>query len=342
MIHKPIRLFWGENYAEKPEVVKTAIDKAVQETILKIHLYPGSLYQDAINLIAKSLGVEENQVILGHGIEGLIHITTSTFLDLNKVGAMFHPSFFVFENNLQRYKHVYYPVHYDKKVTVEDLLNNIRKTDLFFLASPNTATGNYLLSRDEIEKLLNNYSGLLVVDECYYGIGNQTVIDLIKRHDNLLIYRGVTKVMGMGSLRLGFAISQKYNIDRLKYHLTDIELDPINSFSLQIFKATFLFYDLLATNTKAFFNDFYLFMRKKFPGNKIVKTVTTFYFMDIRDSGKQACEVINLMNKSGFLMSSSELKDNSTINFPEFIQLTPPPKEYWEDFSSALQKALTQ
>ncbi|OGD62760.1 hypothetical protein A2160_04820 [Candidatus Beckwithbacteria bacterium RBG_13_42_9] len=341
-ISKPIRLFWGENYSEKPPLVAKAIQKAAQETIEIINLYPGSIYQDAVKLIAKTLKVKEEQIVFGHGIEGLIHLTSMAFLGKGKVGGMFQPSFFVFANNLKRGQFLDYPCSYNQKVDLNRFIRFLQKIDVFFLASPNTATGNYLLTRAEIEKVLKSYKGLLVVDECYFGIGNQTVIDLVKKYDNLLIYRGLTKVMGLGSLRLGFAIGQKKIIDQLKYHFTEIELDPVNTFSLKVFLAAFPYFKSLVQNTNNFFDQFLDYMKKQFPQDKFIKNVTTFHFMDIRRYKVANYKVQNYMNQKGYIFSQEKLENNKGINFPELIMLTPPPKQLWPDFARTLKQALRQ
>lgn len=340
--NKPIRLFWGENYSEKPLIVQKAIKKALINTTKKINLYPGSIYQDTVKLISKNLKVHEDQVMLGHGIEGLIHTTAMTFLGPNKVGGMFEPSFFVYDNNLNRCKPVRYPCTYNKKIDVKDFINKIKNTDVFYLASPNTATGNYLLTKSDIEFVLKNYKGLFVVDECYFGIGYQTVIDLIPKYDNLLIYRGVTKVMGLASLRLGIAIGDKKIIDKLKYNFTDIELDPLSTWSINIFNETFPYFTTLANNTNEFFDDFYGFMQSKFPKDKFIKTVTTFYFMDIRRYKVSRFKILNYMNDHNYLFSGKNLTKDEKGEFTEFIQLTPPPKKYWNNFTETLKKALNQ
>lgn len=339
---KPLRLYWHENYAPKPPKVLAAIDKAYQESKQVINLYPGELYQEVVNLIAKKFKLEKDQVILGHGIEGLIHLTSRTLLGPKKIGAMFKPSFFVFENNLKRYKYLTYPCHYQKKVNVKAFIKKISKTDIFFLASPNTATGNYLLNHDEIEHVLKNYSGLFVVDECYFGVGNITVVDLLKKYKNLLVFRGVTKVVGLGGIRLAFALGNKKIIDRLKYQFTELEWDPINTLSLNIFKYTFPYFDQLAKNTRQFFIDFLNYLKSEFPNDRFIHNQTNFQYMDLSNYKTPAYKIINYMNKHGFLLSDSNLKDNSVLHFPEMLELPAPPKQYWPDFAKTLKKALNQ
>ncbi len=339
-LQKPFRLFWRENYSQKPPQVKLAIKKALKDSSDKINLYPGSLYDDVIELIARTRHVSNDQIILGHGIEGLIHLTSQTFLTPESTGGMFSPSFFVFANNLKRYRSVTYQVALDKKVDVDDLLQKIKDVDVFYLASPNTDTGSYLLSKEEIEHILQTYNGILGVDECYFGMGRQTVIDLIDSYKNLIVYNGVTKVMGMASIRLGYAVANKDIINKLKYNQNDIELDPINTFSLNIFKEVFPHFQELADNTNKFEQEFIEFMGSKFPETTFRKTLVTFHFMDLKPFNKQPYEVINTMTEAGYVMSGKHLTDNSTLNFPQFLEITPPPKEIWEYFAKTLRKCL--
>lgn len=253
---------------------------------------------------------------------------------------MFTPSFFIFDSILNRTKNLKYPCHYQKPIDLDDFINKLNTTNIFFLASPNTATGNYLLTKDQIETVLKQYEGIFVVDECYYGIGDLTVIDLLDKYPNLIIYRGMTKVMGMGAARLGVAISHPDIIKKLNYHHTDIELDPINSFSLNLLKYTFSQYQILAQNTRQFFSDFIKLLKQEFPSDNFIQNVTTFHFMDISRYQPKSYQIINFMNHHGYLFSDQDLPDDSSIHFPEFIQLTPPPKELWPDYIKTLKQAL--
>ena len=256
---KPIRLFWGENYSDKPHEVKDAMNRAFKLSQETIHLYPGELYEEAAQVIMNQWGVKREQLVFGHGTESLIHVTTDAFLGKGGTGGMLTPSFFVFGTNLDRVKSVKYPCTINQKIDFADFSKFIQQTDLFYIASPNTGTGNYLFSREQLESLLKNYKGILVVDECYYGLGDITVLDLINKYPNLIVYRTISKIMGMASLRFGMAFSQKQNIDKLRYHINDIELDPINSPPLYVVREAFCYYDLMAQTTKKFFKDLLIF-----------------------------------------------------------------------------------
>lgn len=339
----PIRLYWGENYSQKPQIVLDAIDRAYEETLKTISLYPGGLYEEVQDLVAAKFNFARENILLGHGIEGLIHLTATTFLhDKTKRIGLFEPSFFVFINNAARYQKTVYPCKVDSKVDVNDFVEKIQQVELFFLASPNTATGNYLFNYDEIKYILDNFSGYFVVDECYFGIGDQTVLDLVKTYDKLIVYRGFTKVQGLGSLRFGVVFANAKTISLLNYNHREIELDPINTFSLNVFKHTFPHFELLAKNTRTFFDKFVAALKKKFPANNIIKNVTTFEFMDISKYKVKYSDVVNYMNNNGYLFGSGKFEDTTETNETQLIELTPPPEEYWDDFLDTLERALTQ
>ena len=339
---KPIRLYWGENYSPKsPKVIKS-IEKAFGKTFVSIHLYPGSLYQKALGILSKSFQIKPDQIILGHGIEGLVHLTSLTFLDKGKSGGMFQPSFYVYADNLDQFTRISYPVHYAKKININHFLKYIEETQLFYLASPNTATGNYLVNKEEIEYILRQYKGVFVVDECYYGMGNQTILPWINKYDNLLIYRGFSKVTGMASLRLGIACGNKSLIEKLRFNQTDLEADTINTFSLHVVLETLPYFQELALNTKKFISEFLNFLQPLFPQAAFLDSLVTYQFMNIKKYDTPAYKIINYMNKNGYLLSDSNFTNDSSLPFPELIKFPAPPKEHWKDFAKILKEALNQ
>jgi histidinol-phosphate/aromatic aminotransferase/cobyric acid decarboxylase-like protein len=340
-LDKPFRLYWGENYSEKPKPVQVAIKQSALESIKTINLYPAKAYDEAAELMAQSVGAGIDQVILGHGIEGLIHLTSNTFLKKGSTAGMFDPSFFVFANNINRFNAFRYPVNLTTKVNVEDLIQQLKKVDLFYIASPSTATGNYLLTRKQIIQILESCQGILVIDECYYGIGTQTVVDLVNKYPNLIVYRGITKVLGLASLRLGFAISNKNLISKMKYFQNDLELDPIGTFSLKVFKHVYPYFNELADVTRKFEEDTITFLKEKFPETEFIKNVVTYHYMSMKPFKVPTYEVMNKMTKEGYIMSGEVLKDNSSLNFPEYLEITMPPRKYWQDFAKCLRKAIT-
>lgn len=80
-------------------------------------------------------------------------------------------------------------------------------TKLIFVCSPNNPTGNSI-NRTDIEVLLNNFSGLVVIDEAYINYAKQkTFIPELTEYPNLIILQTLSKAWGLAGLRLGMAFA---------------------------------------------------------------------------------------------------------------------------------------
>ncbi|MEO8406136.1 MAG: aminotransferase class I/II-fold pyridoxal phosphate-dependent enzyme, partial [Chitinophagaceae bacterium] len=80
-------------------------------------------------------------------------------------------------------------------------------TKIIWICSPNNPTGNSIFYPD-MEILLNNFDGLVVVDEAYINFAKQRslVIDL-KEYPNLVVMQTLSKAWGLAALRLGMIIA---------------------------------------------------------------------------------------------------------------------------------------
>ena len=86
-------------------------------------------------------------------------------------------------------------------------------TKMIFLCSPNNPTGNSL-NREDIEIILNNFSGIVVVDEAYINYSRQkSFISELTEYPNLVILQTLSKAWGLAGLRLGMAFASKEIID---------------------------------------------------------------------------------------------------------------------------------
>jgi histidinol-phosphate aminotransferase len=96
---------------------------------------------------------------------------------------------------------------------LEDLVD--QQTKLIWICSPNNPTGNAFNRRD-IETILNNFNGLLVIDEAYINFSRQqSFIGELTEYPNLVILQTLSKAWGMAGLRLGMAFASDMIIDVL-------------------------------------------------------------------------------------------------------------------------------
>jgi len=113
------------------------------------------------------------------------------------------------------------------------------RTKLIFICSPNNPTGNSI-NRSDIEPLLNNFDGILVVDEAYINFARQkTFIPELREYPNLVVMQTLSKAWGLAALRVGMAfageeiinvlnkVKPPYNINQAAQNLVLEALDNI-------------------------------------------------------------------------------------------------------------------
>lgn len=76
-------------------------------------------------------------------------------------------------------------------------------TKLLFICSPNNPTGNNM-NRADVEVLLNNFPGIVIIDEAYINYSKQkTLIEELTKYPNLIVMQTLSKAWGLAALRLG-------------------------------------------------------------------------------------------------------------------------------------------
>jgi len=84
---------------------------------------------------------------------------------------------------------------------------------LVFLCSPNNPTGN-LYETERVVKILENFNGIVVVDEAYIDFANQASwSSKLNQYPNLIVLQTFSKAWGMANIRLGMMFASKQIID---------------------------------------------------------------------------------------------------------------------------------
>jgi histidinol-phosphate aminotransferase len=97
----------------------------------------------------------------------------------------------------------------DFSLDVDSILKKADKeTRLLFVCSPNNPTGNQFRESD-IKQLLDEFNGVVVVDEAYVDFASGSVINWVRDYDNLAVLRSFSKAFGLAGLRLGYLVSSK-------------------------------------------------------------------------------------------------------------------------------------
>ncbi len=201
------KLDLNENFVVEDEVLKKLLSEACAR--IDPRLYPSPYGGVATKAISDFLGFDESQISVGNGADEVLDLIAKVFVSEISKALIVEPTFSMY---------AYYTCLYGgKKVTAlltpsfeldqeEVLKKTDENTSLLFLCSPNNPTGNQF--RDAaIKKILENFTGVVVVDETYVDFAGHTVIDLVRDFDNLVVVRTFSKAFGMAGIRFGFLVS---------------------------------------------------------------------------------------------------------------------------------------
>ena len=102
----------------------------------------------------------------------------------------------------------------DFQLDVDGILEAVdANTKLLFICSPNNPTGNNM-KRDDVEILLNNFPGIVIIDEAYINYSKQkTFIQELTEYPNLIVMQTLSKAWGLAALRLGLCYASMDIID---------------------------------------------------------------------------------------------------------------------------------
>ena len=103
----------------------------------------------------------------------------------------------------------------------------LKENSLVWLCNPMNPVG-YAFGKEEIKKLLyqiEDKNSHLVVDEAFIEYcPEHSVVDLVVKHDHLLITGSMTKILGIPGVRFGYLCAQPQVLDELKKHQLTWEL----------------------------------------------------------------------------------------------------------------------
>lgn len=110
------------------------------------------------------------------------------------------------------------PLQKDFQLDIKKISKKVsKKTKIIFICSPNNPTAN-VMDRDDILKLCEKHRDVIIaVDETYNEFTDQGGLDdYLYEHENLMLFRTLSKSFASAGLRCGFAIGHTDLIDLMK------------------------------------------------------------------------------------------------------------------------------
>ncbi|WP_312790815.1 histidinol-phosphate transaminase [Sphingobacterium sp.] len=198
--------------------------------------YPDPLQHQVKAKLSKIKGVPSENIFLGNGSDEAIDILYRAFCTPGVDNVILvPPTYGMYEVSANINDVAFKKVNLtaDYQLDLDGIANAIdAHTKLIFICSPNNPTGNSI-RRQDIETILNNFQGLVVVDEAYINFSAvKSFTQELAEYPNLVVLQTLSKAWGLAALRLGMAFASKeiiavYNKIKPPYNINQATQDIV-------------------------------------------------------------------------------------------------------------------
>lgn len=212
--------------------------------------YPDPLQWEVKKKLAAIKKVDAENMLLGNGSDECIDLLIRAFCDPQRDNIIIcPPTYGMYEvyaniNDVPVKEVPLTPTYQLDLEALEEAADS--STKIIFFCSPNNPTGNSL-DREDIEMVLNNFDGIVVVDEAYINYSrHRSFLTELKDYPNLVVMQTFSKAWGLAALRLGMIYASKeivavlnkikppYNINQATQELVLKALDNLQDVNTMI------------------------------------------------------------------------------------------------------------
>ena len=207
-----IRLSSNEN----PYGPSKKVQERIEQSFIHGCRYPYAYSDGLAEQLAQKHGVTtESIIITGGSTEGL-RITGLTFASNGGEIISGQPTFLAMMDYAEQWGATinWVPVGQDKGYDLDEIEKRIStKTKLIFLCNPNNPTGTLVPAKKLVDFCdVASKKAIVFSDEAYYDFietpNYPSMIDAVKRGDNVIVSKTFSKVYGMAGLRVGYLVAK--------------------------------------------------------------------------------------------------------------------------------------
>ncbi|MFP9115190.1 histidinol-phosphate transaminase [Flavobacterium sp. RHBU_3] len=197
-----------------------------------LNRYPDPLQKQLKDKLAEIKSVSAENIFVGNGSDEAIDLCFRIFCEPGKDKALtFTPTYGMYKvsADINNVSLIEVPLTDDFQIDIDAALPLLKdeQLKLVFMCSPNNPTGNIL---NDVETILQNFNGIVVVDEAYIDFANAASLSQkLAQYPNLVVLQTLSKAWGLAAARVGLAfanapvinlfnkVKPPYNISRINY-----------------------------------------------------------------------------------------------------------------------------
>ncbi len=281
---------------------------------------------------------DQFDILFGNGSDELIQILLMALPTDSCVLAP-EPSFVMYRQIAQTLDLNYHsiPLLPDSfELDMTTMLDSIKnyQPSMVFLAYPNNPTGN-LFNKSFIIEIIEASPGLVIIDEAYAPFADETLINDLENHDNLLVMRTLSK-LGLAGIRLGFLIGSTRFIEQLNKIRLPYNINILTQISAEFALTQ---QDLFAEQTEKICQDRTVLINELIALPEIQVFESAANFILFRTPANQATSIFLSLKEQGILIKNLSPQPGLLT---DCLRVTVGKPEENQAFLSALKKTLAK
>lgn len=186
---------------------------AVRDALGKLHRYPDGAAFSLLDRLARHLGVQASQIVIGNGSDDILGMLSIALLQPGDETIIPSSSFLMYKIVTQSAGAV--PVRVplkDLSLDLDAMLAAITdRTRMIFICNPNNPTGS-MLTHEAMTSFLNNVpeNVVVVIDEAYIDFVRDPTcahgLDFLDENRAVVTLRTFSKLYGLAGLRVGYGV----------------------------------------------------------------------------------------------------------------------------------------
>lgn len=178
-----------------------------------VNRYPDPQQRNLKTVLADQKQIGIDQILLGNGSDEVLDLIFRAFCEPKEDNVItLPPTYGIYKvlANTNAVEDRQVLLSNDFEPDVNAIFEKVDgNTKIIFLCSPNNPTGNSF-SKEKIDQILTNFSGLVVLDEAYIDFSDQqSWINALDTYPNLVIIQTLSKAYGLAGIRLGICYASK-------------------------------------------------------------------------------------------------------------------------------------
>jgi histidinol-phosphate aminotransferase len=199
-----VKLNTNENpYPPSPKVIE-AIKNI---TLEQLRRYPQPIADTFREATAEVFRIEPENIICVNGGDELLNIAIRAFCDENRPVAYPTPTYSLYSVLAQIANCPAVEIPFDEEFNLPAKLT-VSGAALTIVCNPNAPSGTFI-PKEELSQLAEEIKGVLLIDEAYVDFAEDNCLELVKKFDNVIILRSMSKGYSLAGLRFGFGIANQ-------------------------------------------------------------------------------------------------------------------------------------